>query len=331
MDLARLSRYLTPRLAADGLLPADEPLPIERQPIAGGRSNLTDLLRLGSLELVLRRPPPGPLPPRAHDVAREFRWLGAVNPVCPLAPAPYLLCEDPAVIGSPFYVMERRQGTVVREREPPWLAGTEAKHAALAALVDTLVRLHAVDVRSPALAALGAPAGFLERQVRGWTERWERARTTDVPELNTVAGWLAEHLPPDPPRPALVHGDFKLDNVMLETGMPGRVAAVLDWEMSALGDPLVDLGILLAYWPPTDGLGWPGREDVLERYGTASGRDLSHFRFYEVFATFKVAVLVQQLFARYQRGDTDDGRFAGFGARVVAFARRAARMTGQPS
>jgi len=273
-------------------------------------------------------------------MAREFRWLSAMHRVFPLAPRPYLLCEDTTVIGSVFYAMERRRGLVVRAEEPPELAGKpDARRAVSAALIDTLAELHAIDVAANGLGGLGKPAGFVERQVRGWSERWHRSQTTTLAEMDALAAWLREHLPPDPPAPSVVHGDFKLDNVMLDPNDVGRIVAVFDWEMSALGDPLVDLGIVLAYWEPTapplqrdalttvtSRLGYFTRDEIIERYAARSGRDLSGIRFYQIFAVFKIAVVIQQIYFRYVNGQTTDARFATFDQRVAFLARQAAAL-----
>ncbi len=235
------------------------------------------------------------------------------------------------MVGSIFYVMERRRGIVVRHEEPPALVDQPARRRQVSeAMVDTLASLHAVDITEPSLAALGKPAGFVERQVRGWTERWHRSKIAEVPDMEQVADWLVAHLPPDPVRPAIVHGDFKLDNVLLDSTDIAHIVAVFDWEMSALGDPLVDLGILLAYWAPTappsqrDALttvthrpGWLTHDEIVDRYAAKSGRDVSNISFYEIFALFKIAVVIQQIFYRYSRGQTDDARFATFGDRVL--------------
>ena len=188
------------------------------------------------------------------------------------------------------------------------------------------------------LIGLGKPAGFVERQVRGWSDRWQRSQTTPLPEMDALSGWLRDHLPPDP-IPAVVHGDFKLDNVMLDPDDVGRVVAVFDWEMSALGDPLVDVGIVLAYWSPTappsqrdalttviDRPGYFTKDEIVERYAARSSRDLSGIRFYEIFAVFKIAVVIQQIYYRYVQGQTKDSRFASFGARVEFLARHAAGL-----
>jgi len=337
LDWSRLTAYLRDRLAACEIAGLDLSREMEVAQFPGGHSNLTYLVRFGDVELVLRRPPFGPVPPTAHDMAREYRWLAAVHPVFPRAPRTHVLCDDPGVIGSVFYVMERRNGIVVRHEEPAALADRpDARRRVSEALVDTLAELHAIDVSAPGVAGLGRPVGFVERQVRGWTERWHRSKTTDVPDMDALAVWLLGRLPPDPARPAIVHGDFKLDNVMLDAHDIGRIAAVLDWEMSALGDPLVDVGILLAYWAPTappgprdaltsvtDRPGWFTRGEIVDRYATRTGRDVSGIGFYETFAVFKVAVIIQQIFCRFVRGQTDDPRFAGFGERVAYLAREA--------
>jgi aminoglycoside phosphotransferase (APT) family kinase protein len=338
LDWHRLSSYLRERLGASEIAGLDLSCQMDVGQFPGGHSNLTYLVRFGDAELVVRRPPFGPVAPTAHDMAREYRWLAAVHPVFPQAPRPYLLCEDASVIGSIFYVMERRRGLVVRGEEPLPLADRpHARSRASEALIDTLADLHRLDVAAAGLSGLGKPAGFVERQVRGWSDRWRRSRTADVPEMDALTAWLHDHLPPDPARPAVVHGDFKLDNVMLDPHDVGWIVAVLDWEMSALGDPLVDVGILLSYWGPTappeqhDTLttvtnrpGWFTREDFLERYAARTGFDLSGIRFYETFARFKIAVIIQQIFYRYSQGQTDDPRFASFGERVSFLARTAA-------
>ena len=206
-------------------------------------------------------------------------------------------------------------------------------------MIDTLADLHAIDVAQAGLAGLGKPAGFVDRQVRGWTERWHRSKTTTLVEMDGLAEWLRAHMPPEPAAPSVVHGDFKVDNVMLDPANVGRIVAVFDWEMSALGDPLVDLGIVLAYWEPTapesqrDALttvthrpGYFTRDEIIERYGRRSGRSLSNIRFYEIFAVFKIAVVIQQIYFRYVSGQTTDPRFASFDARVEYLARHAAAL-----
>ncbi len=336
LDWEALARYAREKLSAllGEQFDARAPFAVEQFP--GGHSNLTYLLRFGEQEFVMRRPPFGPVPPKAHDMAREYRILDAVHPVYPLAPRPFVLCEDANITGSTFYIMERRRGLVVRTEEPPELADLpEQRRGASAALVDALADLHRVDIEAHGLSLLGKPAGFVERQVRGWSERWHGSQTTELMEMDALAAWLIERLPPDPQRPTLVHGDFKLDNVMLDARDVERIVGVFDWEMSAIGDPLVDLGILLTYWVHTatgsasrDAVtsvtnrdGWYTRGEILERYGERTRLDLTNITFYEVFAVFKLSVVLQQIFYRYFRGQTDDPRFAGLDSRVTWLAR----------
>lgn len=340
LDWARLIAWLRERLPACGIPGLDLANEPEVTQFPGGHSNLTYLLKFGDADIVVRRPPFGPVPPTAHDMAREFRWLSAMNRVFPLAPRPYLLCDDVNVVGAVFYAMERRKGLVVRATEPPQLANNpNARRAISAAMIDTLATLHKVDVVAEGLSALGKPAGFVDRQVRGWSERWERSKTDTLPDMDALARWLRERLPHDPDKPAVVHGDFKLDNVMVDPGDVGRIVAVFDWEMSALGDPLVDLGIVLAYWQPTsppeqrdalttvtDRDGYFSRDEIVNRYAEQSGRDVSNVRYYEVFALFKIAVVIQQIYYRYVKGQTTDARFATFGARVKYLATAATRL-----
>jgi aminoglycoside phosphotransferase (APT) family kinase protein len=338
LDWPRLAAYLRRHLPSRQIAGLDLSQEMEVEQFPGGHSNLTYLIRFGDVELVLRRPPFGPVPPSAHDMAREYRWLSAMHPVFSAAPRPYLFCDEMSVVGAMFYVMERRHGSVVRGEEPPGSADRpDVRRRVSERLVDTLADLHAIDVSREGLSALGKPAGFVHRQVRGWSERWQQSKTAELPEMEALAEWLLQRLPPDPVPPSVVHGDFKLDNVMLSETLD-RVVAVFDWEMTALGDPLVDVGILLAYWSSTvqgqpDGPGaitnrpgWFTREEILERYGRQSGRDLSGIRFYEIFALFKIAVVIQQIFFRYVRGQTDDPRFAHFDQRVRRLAREAASL-----
>ena len=330
LDWDALASYARPKLAAvlgDGFHESPS-LTVEQ--FHGGHSNLTYLLRFGDQEFVMRRPPFGPLALKAHDMAREYHILEAVHTVFPLAPRSFVLCEDQSIIGSIFYIMERRHGLVVRFDEPPELANRPAERRRVSeAMVAALATLHMVDISAPNLLSLGKPAGFVERQVSGWGERWKRSQTSELPEMDMLASWLTTHLPSDPARPTLVHGDFKLDNVMLDKDDLGRIVAVFDWEMSAVGDPLVDLGILLCYWVHTaapsqrDALtsvtnrpGWFTREEILERYAEQTGFDLANITFYEVFAVFKLTVVLQQIFFRYHRGQTDDPRFATLDERV---------------
>ena len=327
LDASVVAAYLRGRLPV-----SDRPLEILQFP--GGHANLTYLLRFGDHEYVLRRPPLGPIAPRAHDMVREYRALAALGPYFPAAPRVFVLCEDPAVIGAPFFVMERRHGIVVRRGLPPEIADEPALRRRIGeAAIDTLADLHAVPVAGTPVAALGKPEGFVERQIRGWTERWQRAKTEDLAAMDALAEWLVTRIPPATDA-TVVHNDFKLDNIMFDPGDPGRVVAVLDWDMTTLGDPRIDVGTLLGYWPeagdpperlaiamqPTYLEGFPTRAEIIARYAARSARDLSAIGFFETFALFKLAVVLQQIYVRFVRGQTKDERFAAMGDSVRRLA-----------
>lgn len=335
LDLAALDRYLRERLAAQSP-EFDSTSTIEIEQFPGGHSNLTYLIRYGAQEFVLRRPPVGPVAPTAHDMPREYKLLSVINPRFPLAPKPVLLCEDASIIGVPFYLMERRRGFIVRFNVPSQIGeNLTIRRRVSERVVDTLVALHAVDIQSTAIVQIGKPAGFVARQVRGWADRWQRSMTSQLDEMDQVIQWLVDRIPPDSETVAtIVHNDFKLDNLMLDEDDPAHVVAVLDWEMCTVGDPLVDVGLLLTYWTMngggggtsaesnsslravTNGPGWMTREEMIERYETKTGRDLSRIAFYETFARFKVAVVIQQIYFRYVQGQTHDERFRNFDALV---------------
>jgi aminoglycoside phosphotransferase (APT) family kinase protein len=323
IDAHALNDYLRGKLEG-----AERGIAIEQ--FAGGHSNLTYLIRAGNCEYVLRRPPLGPVAPKAHDMAREFRVLRAVHPVFSPAPQVFLLCEDPAVIGATFFLMERRSGIVLRRAMPSEFArDPELPRRISECFIDCLAQLHSIDIERHGLSALGRPDGFLDRQVRGWTERWERAKTEEIRGMDRLLGWLAARRPASP-RPTLVHNDFKLDNIMLDGRDPGRVEAVLDWEMATVGDPLVDLGCTLCYWTEagdpamrggalsgiTAGPGWLTRADLVRRYAEKAACDVSSLGYYEVFGLFKLGVILQQIYFRYHRGQTHDQRFRDFHLRV---------------
>jgi len=339
-----LEEYLRKKLSVA------QPLNITRiriEQFPGGHSNLTYLVQLGGQEFVLRRPPFGEVAPTAHDMPREFKLLTAINPFFPIAPRPYLLCEDPSIIGAPFYLMERRCGLIIREQIPKEIGDDLTQRRSVSeAVIDTLAALHSIDIYSTGLVSLGKPASFVTRQVQGWTRRWERAKTSEVPELDEVALWLAERIPAEPAEldrhsATLLHNDFKLDNVILDPKCPTRVTGVLDWEMSAIGDPLIDVGLFLCYWPEKDDpeyrrnflspvtteTGWMRRAELSARYAEKTGRDLSDIHFYETLALFKVAVAIQQIYLRFVQGQTHDERFRNFDYYVRSPARAALDLT----
>ncbi len=329
LNWAALSGYLK------GKIDGAERIDIEQFP--GGHSNLTYLLRTAAREYVLRRGPLGPVAPKAHDMAREYRVLKAVHPLFRPAPEVFHLCEDTSVIGAVFFIMERRRGIVVRDHVPAELAAFDDYPARVSrGFVDCLVELHGVDIEKHGLVSLGKPDGFLERQVRGWFERWKGAKTEEIPLMERLIQWLTDHLPISP-RATLVHNDFKLDNVMLNLADPGRIEAVLDWEMATVGDPLVDLGLILCYWSQpsdpggtkasiTSQPGWFTRDELIGDYAKKTGRDISLINYYEVFALFKLAVVLQQIYVRFHRGQTHDERFRHFDKRVHNLIQQAAAL-----
>jgi aminoglycoside phosphotransferase (APT) family kinase protein len=335
LDAAIVAAYLR------GKLPESE-RPLEILQFPGGHANLTYLLRFGDREYVLRRPPLGPVAPRSHDMVREYRALAALGPYYPPAPRVFALCEDPAVLGAPFFVMERRHGIVIRRTMPPEIPDDPAVRRRIGeAAIDALADLHAVPVAGTPVAALGKPEGFVQRQIRGWAERWQRAKTDELPTMDDLATWLAARIPPALDA-TVVHNDFKLDNMMLDRADPGRVVAVLDWDMTTLGDPRIDVGTLLGYWPeasdpperlaiamqPTYLEGFPTRAEVVARYAARSGRNLEAIRFFETFALFKLAVVLQQIYVRFVRGQTKDERFAVMGESVRRLAEIASESRG---
>jgi aminoglycoside phosphotransferase (APT) family kinase protein len=329
LSVAALSEYLKDKLESSA-----DAMTVEQFP--GGHSNLTYLVRASSREYVLRRAPLGPVAPKAHDMAREFAVLRAVHPVFAPAPKVFHLCEDPSVIGAVFFVMERRHGTILRASIPPEMAALPNYPARVSrGFADCLVQLHRVDIAEHGLTRLGKPEGFLERQLRGWADRWNRSRTEELPLMEKLVAWLAARLPVSQ-KPTLVHNDYKLDNVMIDAVDPGRIEAVLDWEMSTIGDPLVDLGVTLCYWaPPTplgavacvsEGPGWYTADHLIEHYARGTGFDVSQVAYYRIFALFKLAVVIQQIYYRFHVGQTRDERFRDFGVRVKAMAETAWEM-----
>ncbi len=331
LDLARLEPYLRERLPG-----AEEPLELGQ--FGGGHANLTYLIRFGSREFVLRRPPLGPVAPSSHDMTREHRVLKDLWRVFPPAPRSYLLCDDPAVIGADFHIMERRHGIAIREDLPDRYRGDPALCRRIGEMiVDVLADLHRVDPGEAGLSDLGHPDGFAARQLGGWAKRWEAAKDETSPQVGELVAWLERKLPASQVV-SLLHNDYKLDNMLVRAEDPARAVAVLDWDMCTRGDPLMDLGYLLTFWgeavdPPAWRLGasmptWhdgvPTRGEAAERYARRTGFDLSALDWYHAFGVFKIAVVLQQIYIRFLRGQTQDQRFAIFGERVTALMDKAA-------
>lgn len=321
-DVSRLTMYLHTVLTFQD----DAPVSVER--VAFGFSNLTYRVRVGDQNVILRRPPFGAHVKSGHDMGREYRVLAALAPVYQYVPRPIAYCDDVSVIGAPFYVMEQVEGVILRRPLPLGLVLTpDVIHAVSESFIDNLVAIHALDCSIGVLSQLGRPEGYALRQVTGWIERYARAKTDDIPDLDRVAGWLGERIPSHSGT-ALIHNDYKYDNVILDARDLSQIRAVLDWEMSTLGDPLMDLGTTLAYWvdpddpghrsggPLNDGLtSLPGnmrRADLAQRYAKHSGRDLGDIVFYFVFGLYKNAVIAQQIHARYVLGLLPDTRYGQF-------------------
>ncbi|MEU5683084.1 phosphotransferase family protein [Streptomyces venezuelae] len=303
--------------------------PLSARLIEGGRSNLTYAVTDGTSRWVVRRPPLGHVLATAHDMKREHRVIAALHPTDVPVPAPVLLCEDETVIGSPFYVMEFVDGTPYRTAEELAPLGPERTREAVLGLVDTLVDLHAVDPAAVGLGDFGRPEGFLDRQLRRWGKQLDASRNRELAGIDELHAALGRSLP-DSPAPTVIHGDYRLDNVLM--GDDGRIRAILDWEMSTLGDPLTDLGLLVMYSaklevpesPVSTTAGAPGHPDpaeLIERYAARSGRDVSAVSWYTAFAWFKLAVILEGIHYRYTLGQTVGAGFDRIGELVPVFVR----------
>lgn len=316
LDLARLDAYLKSAIPdLEGTL--------EVAQFPSGFSNLTYLLKVGERELVLRRPPFGSKVKSAHDMGREYTVLSALHPIYPAAPKPLALCDDLEVMGAQFYVMERIRGSIFRGVKPEGFdADAAAVRGCCEAFVKNLAALHALDYEAAGLGSLRKEGSYVERQVSGWIKRYGGSKTDDIPAINAVMAWLEANHPEDSGA-TLVHNDYKFDNVVMDPHDPTKIIGVLDWEMCTIGDPLMDLGTALAYWIEKDDPDFgviqcflskePGmmtRKEVSALYAELTGRSLENIQFYYVFALFKLAVIVQQIYYRYKQGLTKDERFA---------------------
>jgi aminoglycoside phosphotransferase (APT) family kinase protein len=333
LDWDSLARYLREHLDVSGEL--------EVLQFPNGSANLTYLLRIGDQPLVFRRPPFGDLAPGAHDMSREYRVLSRLWRAYPRAPRALLFCDDRSVVGADFLVSEFRTGEMIWATLPPSMADVpDAGRLVGLAAVDALADLSNVDPASCGLADLGRPAGFVRRQVEGWTTRWARVASPDADQLMRRAGSLLAERLPDPQRASVLHNDFKIDNCQYVAGDPSTVGSVFDWDMATLGDPLVDLGILLNYWPdPADTaddralhyeglelLGLPTRAEVASRYAERTGLKVDDVSWYEAFACWKTATVLEQLYYRWRTGETTDPRMGERHEHVVMLARRAVRL-----
>src|ERR1700677_2630963 len=321
LDLARLSAYLGRHF--------DGPGPVTVEQFPSGHSNLTYRVTWGGRELVLRRPPFGSQVKSAHDMGREYRVLSKLHEAYNVAPKVIVYCDDLSVLDAPFYLMEPMRGIILRRELSPATARQLSE-----AFLDNLVRLHGLDYEKIGLGDLGKPQGYLERQVKGWIERYHDSKTHDLPEVERIANWLTQRMPVSQ-ETALIHNDYKYDNLVLDPDAPTKIIGVLDWEMCTLGDPLTDLGTALAYWAdpqdpeefqeirsaPTTLPGPLTRAQLVERYAAATGRDTREMVFYLAFARFKIAVIIQQIYYRYAEGWTQDARFAALPAKIHTLLR----------
>lgn len=316
--------------------------PLEILQFSTGASNLTYQLRIGDWEAVLRRPPLGPVAPKAHDMEREFRILSELHPIFTVAPKPLLFSNQPKVVGSPFFIMERKNGLVLDTSFPIGIKVTnELCHQISEIMVEKLVELHSIEYKKTGLTVLSKPDGFMERQVHGWIGRYERAKTEEIEVAASLQKWLVDHIP-NHHEVTIIHYDYKLNNAMFNENFT-ELTGLFDWEMTTVGDPLADLGVAMSYWNQADDSellrkgfgkdpvtaiydGFMTREQFIELYAKKSGRDVSHFNFYLTFAYFKLAVICQQIYYRYKKGQTQDLRFANFDHFVKNLIQHAARV-----
>lgn len=317
LDPARLRAFLVDTVGSfDG--------PVEIEQFRSGHSNLTYLVRFDGRELVLRRPPFASQVKTAHDMYREYTILSHLCDVYEAAPIPVTFCDDESVLGAKFYLMERIQGVILRGAPPPGISiSEETARACCLSFVRNLAALHQLDYRAVGLGELHRPGWYTQRQVVGWAERYGKSKTDDLPAIDATIAWLEGRIPPDTGA-TLIHNDYKFDNLVLDPGDLTRIIGVLDWEMSTIGDPMMDLGTSLGYWieakdPPglqaitcflTNAPGSMTRMELAEEYARITGRDTSNILFYYVFSLLKIAVIVQQIYYRYVKGNTKDERFA---------------------
>ena len=314
INIASLQEYLRESSIASG------DIFVEQFP--SGYSNLTYLIRAREGEFVLRRPPMNSNIKSAHDMGREFKVLSLLRPIYDKVPTPIIHCEDESVIGAPFYIMERIQGIILRSSPPKSMALTPTLMRTISeTAIDNLADLHSLDIHSTGLIELGKPEGYVKRQVEGWISRYEKSKTDELPSMEELSHWIASNIPTEN-APAMIHNDYKYDNFLLSLENHSEIKAILDWEMATVGDPLMDLGTALAYWAEIAdnaalkpfSLTWmPGnlkRQQVIERYEEKTGTQVKNIVFYFAFASFKLGVICQQIYARYKRGSTTDARFA---------------------
>lgn len=314
IDWENLEKYLRKSIKGipNGVLKVKE--------FSEGYSNLTYLLTIGEWESVLRRPPFGEIPPKAHDMQREFNVLDKVNPVFSLAPEPYAYCEDRSIMDKHFYVMEKKQGIVIDDKLPESYGSPEQVGPLISKnMIETLIQLQSIDYKDAKLEDLGRPVGYLERQVNGWIKRYQNSQTDNLSHVVELESWLRANRP-SVSSTTIVHNDFKLNNLVLDETNIGKITGVLDWELSTIGDPLTDIGSTVAYWgqpgDPDMGInlvsdqpGFYSRREFIEEYARESGRDVSNISYYVAFGFYKLGVILQQIYYRWKIGELKDNRF----------------------
>jgi aminoglycoside phosphotransferase (APT) family kinase protein len=339
LNLFVLEKFLREKIKA---LPGSK---LEISQFSAGHSNLTYQLKVGDWEAVLRRPPLGQVAPKAHDMEREYKILSQLSPIFSVAPRPFLFSNNVDIVGSPFFLMERKKGIVIDTYFPEGIKVTdELCHHLSEVMVEKLVELHAIDYKQTTLAEISKPEGFMERQVHGWIGRFERANTEEIDVMESLENWLIDNLPKKH-ESAIIHYDYKFNNAMFNEDL-SEMVGLFDWEMTTVGDPLADLGVAMSYWNQVDdpkllikGLGitpvtaiYEGfltRKEFIELYAKKSGRDISNFNFYLTFAYFKLATIGQQIYYRYKKGQTNDPRFANFNKFVKNLIIHAANVAAQ--
>ncbi|PEJ35287.1 phosphotransferase family protein [Peribacillus butanolivorans] len=315
--------------------------PLELQQFSTGYSNLTYQLKLGEWEAVLRRPPLGPVAPKAHDMKREHHILSSINPYFQAAPEPILFSDDDSIVGSPFFLMERKHGVVIDSKFPEGVEPTSERCRQLSyVMVNQLADLHSIPYEKTGLAEISKPEGFIERQVHGWISRYERAKTDEIKEVGPLIDYLQKNIP-QYSQTSIIHYDYKINNAMFNQNL-SEMVGLFDWEMSTVGDPLADLGVALSYWTESSdpelikfGLGQASvttldgfltRQEFIEAYAVRSGRNVSNIDFYLTFGYFKLAVILQQIYYRYKKGQTNDLRFSKLGTTVKSLITHAAHV-----
>ncbi|MBK5481416.1 phosphotransferase family protein [Peribacillus sp. TH16] len=315
--------------------------PLELQQFSTGYSNLTYQLKMGEWEAVLRRPPLGPVAPKAHDMKREHHILSSINPYFQAAPEPILFSDDDSIVGSPFFLMERKHGVVIDSKFPEGVEPTSERCRQLSyVMVNQLADLHSIPYEKTGLAEISKPEGFIERQVHGWISRYERAKTDEIKEVGPLIDYLQKNIP-QYSQTSIIHYDYKINNAMFNQNL-SEMVGLFDWEMSTVGDPLADLGVALSYWTESSdpelikfGLGQASvttldgfltRQEFIEAYAVRSGRNVSNIDFYLTFGYFKLAVILQQIYYRYKKGQTNDLRFSKLGIMVKSLIIHAAHV-----